>query len=267
MSRFVNLKDSRFYTFLVSALLFATLISSCQSTKNVVYVQNSGAKIDLSKSSLPTLPEILVKNGDVLSISVSTFSADVSAPFNTTLIGQSSNSTIQGYLVDNKGEINFPVLGKIAVSGLSKRQIEENVKALIFPRYIKENPIITVRIVNFKVTLLGDISGSKVIPVPDERITILEALAQGGDLQITGRRDNVLLIRESKTGERETFRIDLRDKNLIESPYYYLQQNDLVYIEPNSVKKSSASGMGVQQVFMFVTPLISLISLIVTLSR
>ncbi len=264
-NEFLKMKIGKLHLVLFVVLLVT--FSSCQSVKNVIYIQNSGAKIDLSKSSLPTLPEILVKNGDVLMITVSTFSSEISAPFNMPIVPGTITPGVMGYLVDNVGEINFPVLGKISVAGQSKRQIEENIKNLIAPRYVKEDPIVTVRISNFKVTILGDVSGSRIIPVLDERMTILEAIAQAGDLQITGRRDNVLLIRESKTGERETFRIDLRDKDLIKSPYYYLQQNDLIYIEPNSAKKSSASGFGIQQVFMVVTPLISIISLIATLSR
>ncbi|MEI7675706.1 MAG: polysaccharide biosynthesis/export family protein [Bacteroidales bacterium] len=240
------------------ALILIGLTYSCQSSKNIIYVQNAGAPVDLSKSTLPTLPEIIIKNGDMLNIKVSTYTAEASAPFNTV--------ATSGYLVDNQGDINFPVLGKLNVVGQSKRQIEDKIRNLIYPKYVNENTIVSVKISNFKVTILGDMGGNKVIPVSDDRITILEAIAQAGDLLLSGRRDNVLLIRENEIGKRETYRLDLRDKNLIDSPFYYLQQNDLLYIEPNKNKARIQSPI-LGQILTYSTPVLTLISLGYTLLK
>ncbi|MDD2799003.1 MAG: polysaccharide biosynthesis/export family protein [Bacteroidales bacterium] len=263
------------FNFSIITLLLIGLMYSCQSSKNIIYVQNAGAAVDLSKSKLPTLPEILIKSGDNLMITVSTYTAEVSAPFNSfsgTSISKggssdamtSSYGNMQGYLVDNDGFINFPVLGKIKVVGLSKRQIEEVIYNMIYPKYVKETPIVMTRISNFKITILGDVSGNKIIPVTDDRITIFEAIAQAGDLQLTGKRNNVLLIRENLDGNRETYRIDLRDRNLIESPFYYLQQNDLLYIEPNNNKVRGQANL-YNQILSYISPLVSIASIIVIL--
>ncbi|MFZ4455553.1 MAG: polysaccharide biosynthesis/export family protein [Bacteroidales bacterium] len=256
------MKIKKIYFFII-IVIFALSISSCQSTKNVVYVQKEGVQVVLGNSTLPTLPEIILKNGDNLKITIFTYDADVSAPFN----GQSVSSSLDkqgvqstGYLIDNRGEINFPVLGKLAVAGKSKSQVEDMIKNLIYPKYIKESPVVIVRIMNFKVTVLGDVSGNRVLPVSDDRISIFEAIAQANDLQITGRRDNVLLIRENIVGKRETYRIDLRDPKLIYSPFYYLQQNDLIYIEPNT-RKSNMGAMDASQINLIISPFISLFSL------
>lgn len=258
-------------SFLIVSIFIGSifLLMSCQSSKRVAYVHNAGSSVVLSKSTLPTLPELIIKNGDNLKITIFTYESEVSAPFNGQASSESEKagaSALSGYLVDSRGEINFPVLGKLHVAGKTKNQVEEMIKNMISPHYVKEMPVVNVRVTNFKVTVLGDVAGNKIIPVSDDRITIMEALAQAGDLLITGRRDNVLLIRENTVGMRETYRIDLRDEHLIDSPFYYLQQNDLIYIEPNT-RKSNLGGMDYTQLYMIVGTLISVSSFAIFLFK
>lgn len=259
-------------------IVFIFLLSSCHTSKNVVYVQNAGVPIDLNKSVLPSLPELVVKNGDMLLITVSTVSPEASVPFNPPLITDPSrvvnvvsttnSPTPLSYLVDDRGFITFPVIGKVLVSGLSRLQIEDLIKTSIYPRFIKEDPIITVRLTNYRISVLGEVIRPGVITTYNDRISIFEALALSGDLTIYGQRDNVLLIREDLKGKRETYRIDLRDKKLIESPYFYLQQNDVLYVQPNPSKtRSSSIGTGEYLLFTVVGSLISVTSLLYTIFR
>ena len=260
-------------------IVFIFLLSSCHTIKNVVYVQNAGVPIDLNKTVLPSLPELVVKNGDMLLITVSTISQEASVPFNPPLIADPSrvanivvsttnSPTPLSYLVDDRGFITFPVIGKVLVSGLSRLQIEDLIKTSIYPRFIKEDPIITVRLTNYRISVLGEVLKPGVITTYNDRISIFEALAQSGDLTIYGQRENVLLIREDLKGKRETYRIDLRDKKLIESPYFYLQQNDVLYVQPNASKtRSSSIGTGEYLLFTVVGSLISVTSLLYTIFR
>jgi polysaccharide export outer membrane protein len=173
------------------------------------------------------------------------------------------------YLVDNEGYINFPVVGKIHVQGLTKPECEELIKSKIVP-YLSatETPVVTVRMSSYRVTVIGEVGHPTVIPVTTEKMSILEALASAGDLTIYGKRENILLIRESETGEKSVHRLNLNDANIINSPYYYLQQNDIVYVEPNKVKaKNSAIGSSTTIWFSFIGIVTSVASLLVNILR
>ena len=174
-----------------------------------------------------------------------------------------------GYLVDNNGDIDFPVLGRIHVQGLTKRQCEDMIRERIIPYMAKtENPLVVVRMSSFKVTVLGEVGHSGSISVAQEKVNILEALAQAGDLTIYGKRDNVLLLREDEMGQKHQYRINLNDANLINSPLYYLQQNDIVYVEPNTVKaKNSDIGSSTTIWFSFISIATSVASLLVNILR
>ena len=215
---------------------------------------------------------------DMLTITVITTNPAASAPFNLAVSntigtsGQLSTSgvgSLQGYLVDNEGNINFPVVGKLHVAGLSKTACEELVKEKVTP-YLseKENPIVTVRMASYRVTVTGEVNQPGVKPVTTEKMSIIEAIALAGDLTIYGKRDNVLLIREDAQGEKHAHRLNLNDASIINSPYYYLQQNDIVYVEPNSVKaRNSAIGNSTTIWFSFVGIVTSVASLIVNILR
>jgi polysaccharide export outer membrane protein len=175
-----------------------------------------------------------------------------------------SQPVLQSYLVDNDGTIDFPVIGKITVGGLTKSQTEQLIVEKIRPYMAAtENPIVTVRMVNYKISVLGEVARPGMFTVANEKISILEALAQAGDLTIYGVRDRVKLIREDAMGKKEIHTLNLNDANIISSPYYYLQQNDIVYVEPNKVKAQNSSVGSMTTLWFSATSiLISLTSLL-----
>ena len=256
--------------FLYVALAFAVLLTSCSSPKNVAYIKNS-EQVDLSRSEFLYDARIMPK--DVLTITVSTVNPDAAAPFNlivrptltntSSAIGTSSGS-LQTYLVSNDGTIEFPVLGTLQVGGLTKNECEKMIHDKIMP-YLnaKENPVVTVRMANYKISVLGEVNRPGMFTVSNEKINIFEALAQAGDMTIYDVRDNVKLIRENQSGRKEIHTIILNDANLINSPYYYLQQNDILYVEPNNVKsQNSKVGQVTTLWFSATSILISLASLL-----
>lgn len=263
---------------LFSALLLACALylTSCSSPKNVAYIKNSDW-VDLSRSEFLYDAHIMPK--DVLTITVNTVNPEASAPFNlivstalnTSLGGQNigMNRALQTYLVSNDGTIEFPVLGTLNVGGLTKQECEKMIHDKIRP-YLnaKENPVVTVRMSNYKITVLGEVNRPGMFTVSNEKINIFEALAQAGDLTIYGVRDNVKLIREDAKGRKEIHTIVLNDANLINSPYYYLQQNDIIYVEPNKVKSQNSSiGQSTSLWLTSTSILISLASLLYSILK
>ena len=206
----------------IAAILFTT---SCQLTKQVPYMQQIDEVPAEVFTEAPVVPEQIIRPGDLLDITVMATDRTAVQPFNRRVVDvmtvRSSSSygqeELNYYLVDNGGYIDMPVLGRIKVQGMTKSELEDHIRYQIYPKYIHEVPSVTVRFENF-----------------------LEALALAGDLNITGRRDNVLLVRINSDGSRTTARLDLNDKELIMSPYFYLQQNDVIYVEPNHSKAANA---------------------------
>lgn len=259
---------------LSSYIFLLFLLSSCGSVKNVAYLQNSD-DIDLSRSEYLYDAHIMPK--DVLTITVNTVNPEAAAPFNLTVptaystqsLNTVSQAVLQTYLVDNEGIIDYPVLGRIKVGGLSKSECEKMIHDKLLP-YLNaaENPVVTVRMSNYKISVLGEVNKPGMFTVSNEKINILEALAQAGDLTIYGVRDKVKLIRESASGKKEIIRINLNDAEIINSPYYYLQQNDIVYVEPNKVKaRNSTIGQSTTLWLSGTSILVSLASLIVNILR
>lgn len=243
------------------------LLMSCSSSKNVAYIQNSDT-VDFSRSEVLYDARIMPK--DILMITVNTVNPEASAPFNLVVSaslrsgtgnqGMSSNRALQTYLVDNDGCIEFPVVGRLKVGGLTKSECEQLIHDKI-RRFLnaEETPIVTVRMSNYKISVLGEVSRPGMFTVGNEKINIFEALAQAGDLTIYGVRDNVKLIREDENGQKNVYTLNLNDAEIINSPYYYLQQNDIIYVEPNKVK-SRNSGIG-QSTSLWLTTTSILISL------
>lgn len=254
------------YLFLFICVL---LLASCASTKNVAYFQNAD-EVDLSQSRYLYDAKIMPK--DILSITVSTVNPEAAKPFNlsvpTTFTSTNRNlnttGNLQSYLVDNDGRIDFPIVGTLKVGGLTKSDCEQLIRAKILPYLNKnENPIVTVRMTNYKISVLGEVNRPGMFTVSNEKINILEALAQAGDLTIHGVRNNIKLIREDATGKKAIVTLNLNDANIINSPYYYLQQNDIVYVEPNKVKaRNSGVGNTTSLWFTSTSILISLASLL-----
>ena len=175
--------------------------------------------------------------GDIIDISVVAKNQEVVIPFNKRLMQG------EAYLRGNASkavEYYFPVIGRIHVAGKSKMEVEHLIQELLYPEYLNELPQVTVWIQNFSISVLGDVNRPGLFTIENERVSILDAIALAGDLAITGRRDNVLLVRVNSDGTKSIARINLNDKNLISSPYFYLQQNDVLYVQPNKSKANSA---------------------------
>ena len=234
------------YSYLL--VLLVALTTSCSAPKNVAYLWNSD-DVDLSQSQYLYDAKIMPK--DILTITVNTVNPEASAPFNlivrSTLTSTSSTigttgGSLQTYLVDNEGGIDFPVIGYIKVGGLTKRECEKLIHDKVKP-YLNaaENPVVTVRMSSYSISVLGEVNKPGSYQVSREKINILEALAQAGDLTIYGVRENVKLIREDAKGHKQIHTVNLNDANILTSPYYYLQQNDIVYVEPNKVKARNSS--------------------------
>lgn len=252
-------------------ILFASLfiMSSCSSYKNVPYLQNPEVVNELKKE-LP-LYDAKIMPKDLLTIMVNTTDPEAAAPFNLTAQTAANNArsnslysqpTLQQYLVNNEGNIDFPVLGRLHVGGLTKNQAEDLIREKLKP-YLREEPIVTVRMVNYKISVMGEVARPGTFTVNNEKVNILEALAMAGDLTIWGKRDDVMLIREDAKGKREIITLNLNDANLITSDHYYLQQNDILYVTPNKTKaKNSDIGSSTSLWFSATSILVSVASLL-----
>lgn len=253
-------KVSIFFSRLIYILL-VLLCFSCASKEDVVYFQNA-ASFETLVDTDDFSPKFKVD--DLVSIHVSTLDSEASAPFNLIIGAQDGRMRAEqiDYLVDKEGEIEFPVIGKIKIAGLSP----EEVRILLNQKltdYLKD-PIINIRLKNFTITILGEVKNPGTYPVNGERITIFEALGLAGDLTIKGIRKNVLVIRDFD-GTKVYNRIDLTKKEAMKSPVYYLTQNDVVYVEPNqSAVTSSAldnrAGIGISIASILITSTIILIT-------
>jgi polysaccharide biosynthesis/export protein len=225
-------------------LIISSLLSACANTKEAVYFGGSG-KPEYS-SNFENLEPIIQKN-DLLNISVSSLNPQASEIFNVysanNLRSVSASNTmapVSGYLVDLDGYIQFPLLGKIKAAGVSKKALKETIEKELYNRKLLLDPIVDIRYLNYKVSVLGEVARPSVITVPNEKLTLLEALGLAGDLTIYANRNNLLLIRE-EGGQKKLIRLDLTTDELFTSPYYYLKSNDIIYVEPNKTKIASAS--------------------------
>lgn len=226
---------------MVSSLLFILVLgASCVNTKKALYFagQNEGS------FRSPAVPKLVIQNNDLLNISVSSLNPEASAIFNQPNNGgaaaTTTTTTATGYLVDGDGNIQFPFLGSIKAAGLTKDELKNKLTKDLVDKKLLVDPIIVVRFLNFKVTVLGEVAHPTVITVPSEKISLLEAIGLAGDLTIYAQRDNVLVIRE-EDGKKITKRLNLNSTEVFNSPYYYLKSNDVVYVEPNKNKVATTS--------------------------
>jgi len=254
------------------------LLGGCQSARQVPYLQQA-ARVspgELQAQSRPYEERLLPQ--DLLTISVYTSDPVSASPFNLLVVpatqsvsqgtGQLySSPAMQTYLVDKEGMITFPVLGRLKIGGLYKREAEALIRGRL-TEHLKEEPVITIRLVNYRVSVLGEVARPGTFTVPNEKVNVLEALALAGDMTIYGRRDSVLLVRTNPEGVPGYHYLNLNDPRLVISPYYQLQQGDVVYITPNK-SKSRASGIGSGETLAIsgVSILLSLINLIFTITR
>ena len=169
--------------------------------------------------------------------------------------------------MNNRGEIDFPVLGRLKISGLTKNECEALIREKLIP-YLKETPIVNVRMVNYKISVLGEVKSPGTFTVSNEKVNVLEALAMAGDMTVYGVRDNVKLVRENANGERIIQTLNLNDANLIRSPYFYLQQNDILYVSPNkTVARNSDIGNSTTLWISATSILVSIASLLATILK
>lgn len=258
-----------------ACLIAIFLLASCQSYKKVPYLQD--VEVVEQTVQQENLYDAKIMPKDLLTIVVSCTSPELAIPFNLTVASPASvaagNSqltvqpVLQPYLVDNEGKINFPVLGELNVGGLTKREAEQLIVDKLKP-YIKETPIVTVRMVNYKISVLGEVARPGTFTISNEKVNLLEALAMAGDMTVWGVRDNVKLIREGANGKQEIVTLDLNKAGTILSPYYWLQQNDIVYVTPNKAKaRNSDIGNSTSLWFSATSILVSLASLLVTIFK
>ncbi len=235
---------------IISILLtFLVLLTSCTSRKKVAYFQATDAAKDVEQLDVQQKHISKLQVGDLLGIMVSSLSPEASAMFNpysntnsgSTQTSQSTNTILlptPGYLVDEDGFIALPLIGKLKVAGLSTKEVTAQITEKL-NQYLAQ-PTVYVRILNFKISVLGEVNRPSVYTIPNEKITLPEALSLAGDLTIFGKRNNILIIRDVE-GKRDFARIDITKRDFLNSPYYYLKANDLVYVEPKKSKIVSSS--------------------------
>lgn len=251
---------------------FLIILASCKEAKQVIYLKEAET-LPVELLQQKTEPaNVKIAIGDELSLKIESDDQESVAIFNKDVV-QSSESQLSVsknsedilYRVDINGNITLPIIGKVSVVGLSVYEAEQLIASLIYPQYVKKEPVVTMGINNFKITILGDVASPGVIDVKNDKINIFEALAMAGDLNITGRRNNVMLIRSQDDGSREIYRYDLNDKYLLFSPYFNLKQNDMIYVEQNRSKTRSA--FIIPSVVTFSVSMVSTIVSIATLVR
>ncbi|MBS1566090.1 MAG: polysaccharide biosynthesis/export family protein [Bacteroidetes bacterium] len=252
-------------------------LASCGSTRPLQYMQGS---FDTTKLSTYKIPEPVIQQGDLLSIIVYSDNPRATALYNQSVLANNTVSmsatetgatgggiaspTSPGYLVDKNGDIRFQGLGLLHVEGLTKAQLGDTLNAKLKDTLLT-NPYYNIRFLNYKITIIGDVARPAVYSIPTERVNILEALGLAGDLNITARRDNVLVIRE-QNGKREWGRIDLTKPDIFSSPFYQLKQNDVVYVDLTKQKAASADQTTVRNISLAAT-VVTTIAVIVTLIR
>jgi polysaccharide export outer membrane protein len=255
--------------YFIALTWFSLQVCSCANTKQITYLQGS---LDSSKLSEVKIPDLKIQKGDILEITVYSDNANKAiAPFNrTATAGAAEGASATGasggaeYLVDNQGNIHFPVLGPLAVEGKTKPELIKMLSDSIERKYLT-GTYYNIRFLNNRITLLGELNKPGPYSVPNERVNVLEAIGMAGDLTFFGRRDNVLVIREIN-GKREFGRIDLRDPNLFLSPYFQLQQNDVVYVDATK-KKVSANDQSTIRTVSIASAIISTIAVVYSIFR
>ena len=213
--------------------LLATLwiMSSCGSSKELVYFQD----LDIyNESEMRERYQLQLKADDIITIYVFSKNRELTEPFNA--INKQSDREHRGILINSEGYINYPIFGRIKVAGMTRRELEDYLTKRFISEGLIKDPVITVRIENFGVLVLGEVKNPQMLKLESDRITLLDAIGMAGDLNVNARRDRIAVIRE-EGNHRVTVYHDLRDSNILNSPYFYLKQNDIVYVEPNKYKQ------------------------------
>ncbi|MDB5110842.1 MAG: polysaccharide export protein [Mucilaginibacter sp.] len=249
-------------------LLFILILSSCTPYKQIPYFQDLNSD-QILREKINNYSPLIVQPADVLGINVTSRSPESSNIFNYNLSRVDGNNfntapdnPVFGYLVDENGFIHLPLIGEFKAAGYTTSQIREKLNTLLLTYY--KDPVVNIRILNFKVSIFGDVARPNVYTLQNEQTSILDALTLAGDLNITAVRKNVLLIR-MENGERKYIHLDITSKKLIESPYYYLKNNDQVYIQPGRSKFASVNDAGYRAATLILSGL-SIIAILATRS-
>ncbi len=228
---------------LLSLCAVAAVMLSCGSAKNIAYLQDAA---EGEMEELNTYTNI-IKPGDLLSIIVSSSKPELAVPFNLYSVRAQMSATtsqaqarqeLEGYTVNLRGEIDFPTLGTLRIAGMTRKEVSEMIKGMLTP-YMPD-PIVTINFLNFNITVIGEVEKPGNFRITGDRVSILEALGMAGDMTEFGDRENVVVIRETD-GVREIGRLNIKSKKIFHSPYYYLQQNDVVYVDPINAKARETS--------------------------
>lgn len=244
--------NRKIITKLFASILAVVVLSSCTAYKKIPYLKEAESLEQADLMKVAFIPEFKIMPKDILTITVNSQRPDVAVNFNmpvvpattksVTQIDVSSGNTLQNYIVDKEGYIEYPVLGRLYIAGLTRNELEKKIKDAIYPLYLKDEPIVNVRYVNFKVSVLGEVQKPGVYEITEDKLNIFDALALAGDMTVYGKRENVLLLRTNEKGEVSVHRINMQDKNLLlQSDLFYLQQNDQLLIEANKTKGNSSS--------------------------
>lgn len=224
-----------------------------------------------TSEEIPELPILKIQPDDLLSIRVQALDIEAAIPYNVdpptmniNNIGGGNIRPLLGYLVDREGYIDFPVLGRIKVGGRTTGEVRELLTRQLTPEYLKD-PVVIVRFLNFRVTVLGEVTQPGTFSISTERITVMDALGLAGDLAPYANRTNILVTRE-QNGQRTYGRINLQDRNVFNSPYFYLQQNDFIYVEPLQERTAALRDQS-QRVLPYISAGVTLITLVLTLTR
>lgn len=262
------------YVSIIVSLLCVLLFASCMSTKNITYFQNK-ENIDITLSKQLYDAKIMPK--DILQIQVFSMTPEASEPFNllkntatsSTTTANTNQNSVYNYLVSNDGTIVMPIIGTVKVGGLGKNEAENLIKSKIDPYMSEsENVVVHVRMMNYKYAVLGGVKSPGLYTTQNEKVSILEAIAQAGDLTTFAYRDRIFLIRENSDGQKEYHQLNINDANIISSPYYYLQQNDVIYVEPRKTEARNAFISSNTSVwFSLASSMMSIATFIIALSK
>jgi polysaccharide export outer membrane protein len=235
----------KYFTAKLTVLIISAtvLLNSCANTKRLRYFQDLSESTEASSVNIAAFTDPVIQVDDILAININTVDAQATYSINSRN-GNYSNvgfnpqagsmGTVSGYLVDKNGSVDLPILGKIKLAGSTTLAARDLIAAKALLSF--KNPVVDVRFSNFKITVIGEVNRPASYVMPNEQITLLDAIGYAGDLTIYGKRENILLIRKDPNGRNLSVKLDLTKKATLSSPYFYLKQNDVIYVEPNKTK-------------------------------
>ncbi|WP_067149691.1 polysaccharide biosynthesis/export family protein [Pseudotamlana agarivorans] len=251
------MKKRLIHLFSLSCIL---LLSACVSSKKIEYFQHNDTQ---EQQKEVTLEDPQIQIGDLINITITAANNEAAIPFNlytTPLVGENSRGEPLPYLVDTDGQINFPILGKLEIVGLTTKALTKKLEDLLVG-YISD-PVINIRFANFRISVLGEVNNPGAYPILNEHMSIIEAISLAGDLTTYGKRESILLIR-TVNGEKTQVNLDLTKEDILNSPYFYLRQNDIIYVAPNKTKVNSTRvGPNTSVIFSTISVLFAVIAIL-----